>query len=1292
MRLCVLKNGGLLREVGRVFLTYLLIYQQVFLGVAGARGAVLEDMDYVIQFIPSEVFRGGKGDEERRHHSLDHASLKASNKEELVTSPPYKFSIHRRRPEASSFSEKISLSADPQKEVRLEPLFESQVFPSLGVWNTTEEEISLSSGFRWEEEVRSWVYEAVGIHLAFQMDVKGGLHFTQFQAEGKKIGIQSAHEVYLQGAVESQELKISAPIIYTQEAQMQIEALEVWAQGLEGDHETVLGDKALSLAPYLSGGFFIHEPSSHLQVKSFSLHEGTFVNRGRVNVGAAGAVDLKGHTLLNEGSILGRESFKLTSARFIQNKEKGEIFAPHTLTLDSHVLENKGRVCGTQKSLIDVTEGANYHEIESRQLTLTIDKQWTHHAGKMQGSSSLSLEGDGTFKGLAPLYGYEMAIGVKGFEHHAELKSSTFVHFKDTIQHWQTGKKAKIEAPLISLLTQDDKALNQGLLKADQHLALSQNKFTNQGALETSILTLKGEKFTNEGRLEAENFTLSDSKHFHNKKGASLEVHDQTILKGEAFLNEGALKLKGPLQADLKDFKTTGVMTVEGLLTGVIGTFTTEASCTLDHFTLEGEVIRTQAGTFTVKQASTYTGEGWYNDGKVEAAEITLKAPTDPKKWMDFRNRKTFQATSLTLGSKGGLLNEKGCSLILTSFFEGQDLRQFLNDGTFDGGKAGLFHFNSSEGLRFGTLKGLEGLTFITNQAWQWKWLEGVKTKRVHLKLEQPLTLESPVALEMLLEVTAPSLTLLSEVKVAGLSLHLKGALTIGEAIFTPFPQPKSPSDAISFYDVKKGQPYLEVTGRRGTLESYGPVTGEVGSFVFNSGSFYSKDPVYIKSEQAIELGHARESYNYYSRGGRYIAYPYFCPNGTLFTCDSDCVLESLNNHILFNLASLIIKGNFYGVTPSGYPLTNWAGKLTIGKNAYYKGYGFDHLTSERTKSPYVRDRYPDGIDYNACYRQGGGAPDGSMAWVLQGSPTNDTLIADAPEMTVMGDAYWVCDYVHNQGGHMSIGGKVHQLPGTRVYTSNLPHSMGEREAILSSPYQIIIEESPHVKHEGILASPLILIKGQRVETPVTHELGETKPFVSSMGGESIVHNFVRRGVLVPQGQGEAYGFPYAKPSKGPLPYQTIIASSSATEVEKVFLKSLSMIVSPEVLPFIVDSMMLEMICRNYVYAGENAYSATHHLMKNAYGLSGGTGFLDLKQIETSPEALLSFKPGYYKTSHRSGYWLMPYLHVRENPQLLELCRPGPKMVGDEVTLEAETALLQGGFMGRRGFSCSLII
>ncbi len=748
--------GTFVGRLGRLFLSYILIYQQIFLGCVWARGEVLADTDYVIQFVPA----GRKDLEERPHDPLAFSSITALEQgKRAKEESSYKFSIHRCRPYASSLSHKDAVSVDKLEERELESLFESQVFPSLGVWNNTEQEINLSSGFRWEEKVRSWVYEALGIHLVFQMDQKGGLHFTEFQAVGKKIGIQSAHEVYLQGTVESQELKVSAPIIYTQRAQMKIETFEVWAQGLKEDQEKVLGPASSVLAPYLSGGFFIHEPSSHLQVQTLKLHEGTFVNRGRLDVGAKGAMDLKGHTLLNEGAIVGQESFSLTSARFIQNKEKGEILAHHTLTLASDVLENKGRMSGAQGSHIYVTEGANYHEIESPELILMVDKQWTHHAGKMQASRTLSLKGEGAFRGLAPVYGHEIAIGVKRFEQEAEMTSSTFIHFKDTIQHWQTGKKAKIEASMISLMTQDHKARHQGLLKANHYLALSQEKFTNQGKIEASTLSLKGEEFTNEGRLEGKIFTWSDSKHFHNKKGASLEVHDQTLLKGEAFLNEGTLKLDGLLQVDLKDFKNTGVMTVEGLLKGVIkeltnqGTFTfkdgleanlqklenmgvmtvegllkgviktltNEGTFTVDHFSLEGEIIRTQAGTFTVKDASTYTGDCWYNDGEVHAAQVTLKALTGPQKWMDFRNRKSFKATTLRLTPLCGLINTQESLLELSSTFIAPKLSQFMNDGEIEIGKAGWFGFDRSDeqGLRFGKITSAEEITFKTHQPWQ---------------------------------------------------------------------------------------------------------------------------------------------------------------------------------------------------------------------------------------------------------------------------------------------------------------------------------------------------------------------------------------------------------------------------------------------------------------------------------------------------------------------------------------------------------------------------------------------
>ncbi|AIL13917.1 hypothetical protein IM40_11330 (plasmid) [Candidatus Paracaedimonas acanthamoebae] len=264
MNFCVPKILGLLRDVGRIFLTYILIYQQIFLGVVWAHeglGAIQAD--------------------------LQEARLQGGS----YVSKPFPHST-------------ISLSKESAK-LREE-------FKDCD-WVFRESQDQLQTFYRWKGKVYQFVHPALLKSIQVLKSPKGEDNNTLYiklllDGLGQKnstVGLENEGAIIIEDGIQVKGLVTCAPRVVSR-AMASLD-LQKELQGIDVETLAVHGD-------------FKIEGSSTLNVQELHLHEGTFLNQGTLKFKEDGTADLHGNNLMNDHQIKGVKRLTFRNGRVLDHR------------------------------------------------------------------------------------------------------------------------------------------------------------------------------------------------------------------------------------------------------------------------------------------------------------------------------------------------------------------------------------------------------------------------------------------------------------------------------------------------------------------------------------------------------------------------------------------------------------------------------------------------------------------------------------------------------------------------------------------------------------------------------------------------------------------------------------------------------------------------------------------------------------------------------------------------------------------------------------------------------------
>ncbi|WP_308455376.1 hemagglutinin repeat-containing protein [Pectobacterium odoriferum] len=440
---------------------------------------------------------------------------------------------------------------------------------------------------------------------------------------------------------------------------------------------TVLAVTSLSLAGNYQG-------SGTLQTDGLLDWSGaTLANSGRWQ---ANAIQLQGHALENQGTLLGQRT-EITADTLFNGGEIAGIDALQLILADR--LTNQGQLYGATLGL-SATDLFNQGEVSGDALHLTLQKT-VRNSGLMSGSQRVQLEADQVDQ-LGSLESRDLQVQANGLDNQGTMLGADALTLAIHTTARNSGKwlsqgdstltanrlenRGQWQAKTLTLTADDVE--NAGQLLGLSALSLTaKNTLSNAqtGKLLTQgMAVLNATEASNEGEWQADSLTL-DAQNLTNVG----HIQGDTSLK--ATLANGELHNKGTLWSKLGTIAAR-TLTNEGTLTGVDGLQLTLDDALTNQGTLNSYQLTAQADRLDnsgkingLDRLELTTGNSLTNRGTLYGAAVTLNAS-------DLTNHGTLTGVdSLSLGLNGTLNNTRDIGSNALTL----KARDVVNHGTLTG-------------------------------------------------------------------------------------------------------------------------------------------------------------------------------------------------------------------------------------------------------------------------------------------------------------------------------------------------------------------------------------------------------------------------------------------------------------------------------------------------------------------------------------------------------------------------------------------------------------------------------
>ncbi|MEI7264192.1 hemagglutinin repeat-containing protein [Pectobacterium carotovorum] len=440
---------------------------------------------------------------------------------------------------------------------------------------------------------------------------------------------------------------------------------------------TVLAVTSLSLAGNYQG-------SGTLQTDGLLDWSGTtLTNRGRWQ---ANAIQLQGHALENQGTLLGQRTAITADTLF----NGGEIAGIDELQLTlADRLTNQGQLYGATLGL-SATDLFNQGEVSGDALYLTL-QETVRNSGLMSGSQRVQLEAS-QVEQLGSLESRDLQVQANALDNQGTMLGADALTLAIHTTARNSGKwlsqgdstltanrlenRGQWQAKTLTLTADDVE--NAGQLLGLSALTLTaKNTLSNAqtGTLLTQgMAVLNAAEVSNEGEWQADSLTL-DAQQLTNVG------HIQGDKSLKATLANGELHNKGTLWSKLATVAAR-TLTNEGTLTGVDGLQLTLDDALTNQGTLNSYQLTAQADRLDnsgkingLDRLELTTGNSLTNRGTLYGAAVTLNAS-------DLTNHGTLTGVdSLSLGLNGTLNNTRDIGSNALTL----KARDVVNQGTLTG-------------------------------------------------------------------------------------------------------------------------------------------------------------------------------------------------------------------------------------------------------------------------------------------------------------------------------------------------------------------------------------------------------------------------------------------------------------------------------------------------------------------------------------------------------------------------------------------------------------------------------
>uniref|UniRef100_UPI002DD445F1 hemagglutinin repeat-containing protein n=1 Tax=Pectobacterium versatile TaxID=2488639 RepID=UPI002DD445F1 len=440
---------------------------------------------------------------------------------------------------------------------------------------------------------------------------------------------------------------------------------------------TVLAVTSLSLAGNYQG-------SGTLQTDGLLDWSGaTLANSGRWQ---ANAIQLQGHALENQGTLLGQRT-AITADTLFNGGEIAGIDALQLILADR--LTNQGQLYGATLGL-SATDLFNQGEVSGDALHLTLQKT-VRNSGLMSGSQRVQLEADQVDQ-LGSLESRDLQVQANALDNQGTMLGADALTLAIHTTARNSGKwlsqgdstltanrlenRGQWQAKTLTLTA--DEVENAGQLLGLSALSLTaKNTLSNAqtGKLLTQgMAVLNATEVSNEGEWQADSLTL-DAQQLTNVG----HIQGDTSLK--ATLANGELHNKGTLWSKLGTIAAR-TLTNEGTLTGVDGLQLTLDDALTNLGTLNSYQLTAQADRLDnsgkingLDRLELTTDNSLTNRGTLYGAAVTLNAS-------DLTNHGTLTGVdSLSLGLNGTLNNTRDIGSNALTL----KARDVVNHGTLTG-------------------------------------------------------------------------------------------------------------------------------------------------------------------------------------------------------------------------------------------------------------------------------------------------------------------------------------------------------------------------------------------------------------------------------------------------------------------------------------------------------------------------------------------------------------------------------------------------------------------------------
>ncbi|WP_323610400.1 hemagglutinin repeat-containing protein [Pectobacterium versatile] len=440
---------------------------------------------------------------------------------------------------------------------------------------------------------------------------------------------------------------------------------------------TVLAVTSLSLAGNYQG-------SGSLQTDGLLDWSGTtLTNRGRWQ---ANAIQLQGHALENQGTLLGQRT-AITADTLFNGGEIAGIDALQLTVADR--LTNQGQLYGATLGL-SATDLFNQGEVSGDALHLTL-LETVHNRGLMSGSQRVQLEAD-QVEQLGSLESRDLQVQANALDNQGTMLGADALTLAIHTTARNSGKwlsqgdstltanrlenRGQWQAGTLTLTADDVENAGQLLgLSALSLTAKNTLSNTQTGTLLTQgLAVLNAAEVSNEGEWQADSLTL-DAQQLTNVG------HIQGDKSLKMTLANGELHNKGTLWSDNADI-TARTLTNDGTLTGATGLQLTLDATLINQGTLNSHQLTAQADRLNnrgkingLDRLELTTGNSLTNRGTLYGAAVTLNAS-------DLTNHGTLTGVdSLSLNLNGALNNTRDIGSNALTL----KARDVVNHGTLTG-------------------------------------------------------------------------------------------------------------------------------------------------------------------------------------------------------------------------------------------------------------------------------------------------------------------------------------------------------------------------------------------------------------------------------------------------------------------------------------------------------------------------------------------------------------------------------------------------------------------------------